>query len=173
MEENTQAISTQIDQIQNDKTNIEEVSLDTLVLIVNANRLKQLNEKSEIEFKELKDLQAKVAKLHEIMKKINAATDEKGELDTTNNEEIKKLLEEAKELGVDVKEGKFKYKKEERDRLMENLRMTVEDHQVVCEMKMQTVNRLINERYESYQVAKSILKPLHESKMKMVQGITR
>lgn len=142
----------------------ENLSLEALILLINTERLKYLQEKTQNEFSELKDRQAKVAELHNILKALNAATDAKGELDLTKNEELKQLLSKAKELGVDVKDGKFKFNKEERERLVENIRMTVEDLNVKNDMQLQVISRLTNERYESYQMARSILKPLHDAK---------
>ncbi|MFQ5729195.1 MAG: hypothetical protein ACE5GN_02400, partial [Waddliaceae bacterium] len=127
--------------------------------------------KTDKELKELKERQAKVAELHKVLKAINAATDANGKIDCSKNDELKKLLKKAKELGADVKDDKFKYNKEERDRLVENVRMSIEDLNVQNDMQLQTVSRLTNERYESYQMARSILKPLHEAKISHARGI--
>lgn len=141
----------------------KNLSLEALILLINAERLKHLQDKTEKEFKSLKERQDKVAELHNILKAINAATNSKGELDVTNNEQLKGLLKKAKELGVEVKDGN-KFNRDERDRLVENIRMTVEDLNVQNDMQLQTISRLTNERYESYQMARSILKPLHDAK---------
>ena len=148
----------------------KELSLEALILLINTERLKHLQDKTEKEFATLKERQDKVAELHNIMKAINAATNSKGELDVTGNEELQGLLEKAKELGVDVKDGK-KFNRDERDRLVENIRMTVEDLNVQNDMQLQTISRLTNERYESYQMARSILKPLHDAKTSFARGM--
>lgn len=140
------------------------LSLDALILLINAERLKLLQEKTNAEFSELKKRQEKVAELHKILKAINAATNSKGELDISKNPELKEMLKKAKELGVDVKDDKTSYNKDQRDRLVENIRMTVEDLNVQNDMQLQTISRLTNERYESYQMARSILKPLNDAK---------
>lgn len=147
------------------------LSLEALILLINTERLKSLQTKTETEFKTLKERQEKVAELHNILKAVNAATTDKGELDLTKNEGLKKLLAKAKELGVDVKGDMNKFNKDERDRLVENIRMTVEDMNVQNDMQLQTISRLTNERYESYQMARSILKPLHDAKVTMAKGI--
>lgn len=140
------------------------LSLEALILLINTERLKHLQDKTEKEFAALKERQERVAELHKILKAINAATDSKGELDISENEELKTQLAKAKELGVDVKEDLTAFNREERDRLVENIRMTVEDLNVQNDMQLQTISRLTNERYESYQMARSILKPLHDAK---------
>lgn len=147
------------------------LSLEALILLINTERLKILQDKTQNELVELKKRQAKVAKLHEIMKSINNATSSNGELDISKNEELKNLLKTAKEYGVDVKGDKMSYNREERDRLVENIRMTIEDMNVENDMQLQTVSRYTNERYESYQMARSIMKPLHDAKSSIAKGI--
>jgi hypothetical protein len=147
------------------------LSLEALILLINTERLKHLQDKTEKEFTTLKERQEKVAELHKILKAVNAATDSKGELDISTNEDLKNLLTKAKELGVDVKSDMNKFNREERDRLVENVRMTVEDLNVQNDMQLQTISRLTNERYESYQMARSILKPLHDAKTSFARGM--
>jgi len=147
------------------------LSLEALTLLITTERLKTLHSQTQSEFKELKKRQEQVHFLHKLMKAINKATTAQGEFDCSSNEDIKKMLTEAKNMGVDLADDKFKYNKDERDRMVENVRMTIEDYNVQNEMQMQTVNRLTNERYESYQMARSILKPLHDAKMNIVRNI--
>jgi hypothetical protein len=149
----------------------KHLSLESLSLLINAERLKHLEKKLTDEFLELKKRQDEVAYLHKLIKTINVATT-KGEFDCSNNEELKNLLNKSKAYGVDIKEGKYKYSKEERDRLIENIRMTIEDNNVLNDMQLQTATRLTNERYESYQMARSIMKPLHEDKVNKTRAMS-
>lgn len=149
-----------------------DLSIETLALLINAERLKYLENKIFKEFVELKKRQDQVSSLHKLMKSINVATNEKGELDCSNNPEIKELLAKAQEYGVDIKDGKFKYSKDERDRLLENVRMTIDDYNVLSDMQLQTITRLTNERYESYQMARSIMKPLHDDKINKARSLS-
>ena len=82
------------------------------------------------------------------------------------------MLKQARLLGAEIDEEKLKYNNEERERLIENIRMTIEDFNVQNEMQLQMVTRLTNERYESYQMARSILKPLHDDKMSKARAIS-
>lgn len=148
-----------------------KMSLETLILLINCDRLKILRDKTNKEFSELKARQDKVSTLHKLLKKINVATSDKGELDFTSNAEISDLLKQAKELGIEYQEGKTKYSKDERDRFVDNIQMTIDDFNVHNEMQLQTINRLTNERHECYQLARSILKPLHEAKMQTARAI--
>lgn len=150
----------------------DSLSLESLILLINTEHLKNLKEKTRIELTELKNRQEKVRVLHQLMRSINTATDDKGKLDCSNNQEIKDLLEKASDLGIVTKKGKFKFSKEERDRLIENIRMAVDDYNVESDMQLQSVSRLTNERYESYQMARSILKPLHEDKQRKAREMS-
>lgn len=146
------------------------LSLEALVLLINSERLKRLENKITTEFLELKKRQDEVHFLHKLIKTINTATTNE-ELDCTNNEEIKKLLPKAKEYGVDLKEDKLKYNKDELERLIENIRITADDSNVLNDMQLQTITRLTTERYESYQLARSIMKPIHEDKINKARAI--
>lgn len=150
----------------------ENISIEALILLINTERLKYLKDSTTKELSELKARQQKVKDLHSLLRSINTATDTKGKLDCTDNQEIKDLFLKAKEYGIDIKDGKFKYSKEERDRLVENIRIAADDLNVENDMQLQTVSRLTNERYETYQMARSILKPLHEDKQRKAREMS-
>lgn len=148
----------------------KDLSLESLALVINAQRLKTLEQKITNEFVELKKRQDQVSFLHKLIKAINSGT-ANDELDCSKNPELKDLFKKAKEYGVDIKEDKVKYNKDERDRLIENIRLTSEDYNVLNDMQLQTISRLTTERYESYQLARSIMKPLHEDKINKAHAI--
>jgi hypothetical protein len=147
-------------------------SLEALVFMLNQQRVTSLEEKIKSEFKELRDRQNKVKFLHQLIKGINVATDEKGLFNASKNPELQKMFEEARALGVDIAKDKTAYNREERDHLIENIRMTCDDFNIQNEMQLQTVSRLTNERYESFQMARSILKPLHDAKINNARSIS-
>lgn len=161
----------EVKEIINNDGQVANLSLETLALLVNTERLKQLKTQINKELGELKKRQGQVTFLHNLIKKINNETNAEGVFDFSADNELKKLFAQAKDMGVDLQENKFHYSKEERDRLVDNIRMTVEDYNVSNDMQLQAVNRLTNERYESYQLARSILKPLHESKSQIARNI--
>lgn len=150
----------------------DSLSIEALILLINTDHLKNLKDRTRQELSELKGRQEKVRALHSLLRSINTATDDKGKLDCSNNQEIKDLLQKAKDLGVDIKSDKFKYSKEERDRLVENIRIAADDYNVENDMQLQSISRLTNERYESYQMARSILKPLHEDKLRKAREMS-
>lgn len=149
----------------------KNLSLEALLLLITSERLKRLETDSRKELKELQKRQQKVAFLHKLMKTINTATSPKGEFDTTAITEIQQMFSQAKEMGVQIDETKMQYNDDERDRLIENIKMTVDDLNIQNEMQLQFVTRLTNERYESYQMARNILKPLHDDKLNKARAI--
>lgn len=155
----------------------KDMELEQLVSLILTERLKQLQEKSTDEFKELKKRQDEVVQMHKILKIINSNTNDDSELSFDMNHDLVQHLKDAKEkLGIEiqdgtVKDGKMTYTKDQRERLIENFRMTIDDHNTKNDMQMQTVTRLINERYESYQMARAILKPIHDDKMSKARAI--
>lgn len=151
-----------------EKIDLNKISLESLIMLIHTNRLKTLQDKTKTELETLKKRQEDVRKLHTLLQQINAATDSNGKMDASNLEELQKLLKFAKDLGVNVKEGKnqYSYTKEERDRLIENIRMSTDDLNVLNDMQLQSVSRLTNERFEMFQMTRSILKPLHDDKQR-------
>lgn len=148
-----------------------DLTLEAMTLLICTNKVQALEEKTKKELQELRQRQNQVKYLHQLLKAINASTDAKGNLDLKGKEDLKKSLAEAKEMGIDVDLNKVSYTKEERDRLVENIRMSCEDLNTQNEMQLQTISRLTNERYEVYQMARAILKPLHEDKINKARAV--
>ncbi|MEI8366603.1 MAG: hypothetical protein WCF65_09335 [Parachlamydiaceae bacterium] len=148
----------------NNTSDSSNLSLESLVLLVNTERLKHLENKITKEFTELKERQGRVSSLHKLIRAVNSATTN-DEFDCSNNTDTQGMLKQASEYGVEINTGKFKYNKEERERLIENIRLSVDDYNVLNDMQLQTVTRLMTERYESYQLARACMKPLHEDKI--------
>jgi hypothetical protein len=153
-----------------EKIDPNHLSIESLALLINAERLHHLEKQVTNEFIELKQRQDKVSYLHKVMKTINLSTNNKGEFDCSS-QELKTILAQANEYGVEIDYNKPKYSKDERDRLLENIRMTVDDQNVMNDMQLQMITRLTNERYESYQMARAIMKPLHDDKVNKARAI--
>lgn len=143
---------------------LNNLSLEALIMLLHTQRIKTLQDTTTNKFQELSQKQKDVAELHKILKAVNTATQEKGDLDLKSKDDLKALLARAQELGVDVDTSKETYNHLERERLVENIRTTVEDLNVENDMLLQEVTRLNNERYESYQMVRTIHKPLHDAK---------
>lgn len=149
-----------------------DYSLEALVFLISKNRVHSLEMKTRDEFKQLKQRQDKVKYLHQLMKSVNKITDSKtGGCDFTSHADLVALFDEARAMGVEIEQGKLKYDREGRDRFIDNIRMTIDDFNVQNEMQLQTITRLTNERYESFQMARSIMKPLHDDKINKARAI--
>jgi hypothetical protein len=156
---------------KNGPTDPKTLSLEALVLLLTTERLQKLETDSRSQLNDLRTRQEKVSFLHKMMKTLNTGTDSKGELDLSSYPDLSEMLKKAKDIGVELDEEKLTYSSPERERLLENLRMTVEDLNVQNEMQLQMITRMTNERYESYQMARAILKPLHDDKMNKARSI--
>ena len=158
-------ISTEFKKTETKPIDHKNLSTESLALLLTADRLRQLEADSRRELHELRERQKKVAVLHKFIRTVNAGTTSKGEFDAADIKDFGEMLAATKQLGVELDESKLKYTTEERDRLLENVRMTIEDYNMLNELQLQTISRMTTERYESYQMARSILKPLHDDKL--------
>ena len=166
------AVVEAVEESKNSKRSSKDLSLEALLLLLNTDRLDSLQTSIIEEFKTLKERQDLVSRLHNLLQAINTETTTDGELKIEKNKELQKLLKEAKTLGVEVKEGKTTFTVAERERLVENIRMTVEDLNTKNDMQLQKVTRLTNERYEMFQMVNSIFRPLHEAKMSKARAVS-
>jgi chromosome condensin MukBEF ATPase and DNA-binding subunit MukB len=153
------------------QVDLQSLSLESLILLLNTEKLAQLKTSTKKELDELKKRQGQVKRLHDILSSINKATEANGILDVAKNPTLQPLLKELKELGVEAPQGKGVFAKEERDRLVENIRMATEDLNVENDLQIQNLSRLTNERYETYQMARGILEPLARAKQNAAKGI--
>ena len=150
----------------------DDLTLETMILMINTNKVRALEDETRKELKELQTRQGHVRYLHKLLTGINSSTDGKGNFNFGGDADLKQLLSQAKDLGVDIDLSKTSYAKDERDRLVENVRLTCEDLNTQNEMQLQTITRITNERYEMYQMARSILKPLHEDKINKARSMS-
>ncbi len=167
----SEVVSSAIELDNSHPNNPKNMSLESLSLLLTTERLHKLERDSRKELTELKERQAKVAFLHKLIKTVNTATSPKGEFNCEAYPELQEMIKEGKKLGADLDETKTHYNTEERERFIENIRMTVEDLNIQNEMQLQMVTRMTNERYESYQLARAILKPLHDDKLNKARQI--
>jgi hypothetical protein len=151
----------------------KNLSLEQLVVLINTDRVRSLEAKSKSELTELKERYSQVRSLNDLRKRVNNALSAgpKSSLDLTKDSEAKALMEKAKAVGVPVIDGKDVYTKEEAERLLDNIKMTIEDMNVQNDLQMQQISRLQNEHHESFQLAMSIMRPLHQSKTSSARAI--
>ena len=76
---------------------------------------------------------------------INAAVSDKGDLELTNNSELKHLIKEAHDrYGLKVDLDKQKYSAQEWQRLVDNNKSIIEDGNAQVQLKLNEVNRVNN-----------------------------
>jgi hypothetical protein len=146
-------------------------SLESLALLVCTKKVKDIELRVAEEFEDLKKRQAQVRYLHKLLKVVNARSDNKGKFDASQDSELKRLLDEAAGMGIMLPNGNYKFNAEETNRLIDSIRMTCDDLNLQNEMQMQTISRMTNERYEAYQMTRSIMRPLHEDKVNKARAI--
>lgn len=149
-----------------------KMSLETHAWYLNIVKVDDLENKILKESKELNERRERVKFLHGIIKGINNITNSNEGIDFSKHSELKQLIDEAVNYYndlVDVK--KMLYTKEEKERLLDNLRMTIDDLAVQNDVQMQTITRLDYARQEMFQMARSITKPLDEDKKGKARAI--
>src|SRR5262245_26427898 len=125
----------------------KDLSLQDLIYLVNRQQIDQIDQKLRKEFSEVQERNAEVRYLHGLLKAINTATDSKGNLDISKSPELQAMIKEASEkYGLDLPVGKTQFTGQERERMVENIRMTCEDLNTQSELQLQTISRLNNER---------------------------
>lgn len=159
-----------VDSVSNKES--ENMSIEALMLMMNTDRIRELEEQMRKELAELKGRQQDVHFLHDLLQAINKTTSDKDKINWEKDKDLKKMLDKARELGVDIPEDKYKFNEKERQRLIENIRMEIDDLNLHNDLQFQTVTRLTNERYESYQLTRAIMKPLHEDKVNKMRKLS-
>lgn len=94
-----------------------------------------------------------------LVSKINS---EKGEIDWSNNDEMKQLLEKARALGVDIPEGKYQWSEEEKKLLKENVQMRKDSMEKVTQLERTDMQRYLQEASQCHQARSNVLKLLKE-----------
>lgn len=174
----------------------QELNVEQLTHLLILSKVDKLKTDFAGKGRELKERQDKVRWIHDLMQSLNKRVNkETGELDLTHkkidektgelksghtaegDEELQALLhlrarlKDAKDKGYEIK-VQGKYDKDERERMLENLKMSCDDLNLQNDMQLQDLNQLMNERYEVYQMARAIMKPLHDDKVHKARSIS-
>lgn len=160
----------------------QKPSIDGLIRdILTANLDTVMNNKKN-ELDQVLERQLSVKQYHDLLAKINKLTDKDGKVKV--DAELEKMLQNAVKKGdapeaenahkMDdlkiVPVGK-EYKTEERQRLIENIRMHTEDLNTQNDMQMNKVTHYTNQMYEIYQAMRSVPKSNEESKKAMIRNV--
>lgn len=110
-------------------------------------------------YKRIKHRTDQIDKLTLLTQKINSVN---GEIDWTNNDEMKALLDEARGMGVDIPEGKTTWTLEEAKLLKENIDMRKDSMEKVTQLERTDMQRYLQESSQCHQARSNILKLLKE-----------
>lgn len=165
-----------------DSVNKMNASIDSLIRDILTSSVDKLMENKKKELDEVLERQLAVKQFHDLMAKINKLTDKDGKVKV--DEELERMLYNAlknnecseADNAYRMSDLKFlekgkEYKTEERQRLLENIRMHVEDLTTQNDMQMNKVTHLTNQTYEIYQSMRSIPKPGEEAKRSMIRNV--
>ncbi len=94
-----------------------------------------------------------------LISKINS---EGGALDWSENEEMKALVEKAREIGVDIPEGKLQWSEDEARLLKENIHLRKDSMEKVTQMERTDMQRYLQEASQCHQARSNVLKLLKE-----------
>lgn len=111
--------------------------------------------------------------INEIIAEINDLTDEKNsfQISTEKTPELIKKLQVAKELGVKVKDGQFKFNAIERDRLLENLHISLENWDKQNRFQTQKMEIHVKELDRLMLLLKDVERKEDQAKRSMLAGI--
>lgn len=180
IDENAQSISS-----SSSSDNSSKIEMEPLLRDIMFARMESLKNSTATDLEEVLARQKEVEELHKLLARINEGTDKDGKLKVTeeileylkkaikndeNSPELNALKMDAKELKV-LEQGKT-YTSAERQRLYENIKAHIETLQTKIDMQLQALTQSTNERYETYQLARSIMKSLMELGKTVVRGIS-
>lgn len=97
--------------------------------------------------------------LTKLQSKINSSS---GKIDWTKDEEMKKLVDRAREIGVDIPAGKYTWTEEEKKLLKENIQMRKDNMEKITQLERTDMQRYLQEATHCHQARSNILKLLKE-----------
>lgn len=103
-----------------------------------------------------------------IIADINAATNEKSELDISQNPKLQENLQKASKLGVKLKEGLLTFNPFERELLIDNLNIQIRS----WNSESQTLTQRMEITSKSLERIMTILKDLNENTTRTIRTIT-
>lgn len=161
--------SDEVDHVNGPTDGGDDGSIMTSVHILYTKKLDELETRIRGVHSTVKDRRKKITFLHDFLQKINKTTSEKGTLDWSDDEELAALLEQARELGVEIPEDQTKFDERARQRLIENTKLVIDDYGLEDELDLQSASQMTNERFEFMHLARSIMKPYHDLLMSIIR----
>jgi len=107
----------------------------------------------------IKDRTDKIDTLSLLMAKINNAGKA---IDWSNDPQMKELVDRAREIGVDLPEGKYKWEESEKHLLKENIQMRKDSMEKITQLERTDMQRYLQEASQCHQARSNVLKLLKE-----------
>lgn len=146
-------------------------SITAEVLKMYLNRGTEMKESIDQMGAEVTQRQDKMRLINDIISEINNLTDEKNGLDLSQQPGLQEKLRVAKELGVNLVEGKLKFNAIERDRLVENLHLAGDSWDKENRSLTQKMEIRIKELDRLMMLLKDVFKYENRPKQAIVAGI--
>lgn len=158
------------------------ISTETLAKLIGSDHLAHLEIRMKNELKKLSEGQEKVVFLQTIVQTINsfAVKDKMVDISQGNASQATQLMEwlgKAQEMGLvipkKIKESLSNsvWDVEDKEALLDNLRMTIENWNTNNETQLQLTIRLVSQQDQAYQFMRAIMKPIHEDKQNKARKI--
>ena len=125
------------------------------VMALMARILGQAEAEAQALYMRIKGRTDEIDTLITLSSKINSAD---GNIDWSKDEEMKKLVERARELGVDIPEGKCTWNEEEKKLLKENIQMRKDNMEKISQLERTDMQRYLQEASQCHQARSNILK---------------
>ncbi len=93
---------------------------------------------------------------------ISKLNSQNGAIDWSNDEEMKKIVDRAREIGVDIPEGKYTWTEDEKKLLKENIQMRKDSMEKVTQLERTDMQRFLQESSQCHQARSNVLKLLKE-----------
>lgn len=150
--------TSRVHDVGNEPTKQKQLSLGRLIYLLALRRQDELVQKSKDGMLEIQEKNRNMAKVNSAMQAINAL--DHGDLDLKTQPDILEALKQAKEAGAQIDLSKTTYTAEQRNRLLDNLRLTTDSLGMQTQTEMQQAN-LISQVYENFTLAKPIISEEH------------
>ncbi len=137
-------------------------NLEKQAVLMASDRVQRLEAESKKELDDIKARQLRIQMLNEALRTINAHRGEEDLIDWSKEPRLMDLIGQVQELGVQITHTDGKFSASQTRRSVENINLLLRDLNAQNEVQIKIANRLQNERYEAFQLARSITKPLHD-----------
>lgn len=148
----------------------KKLSLQQMIMALHTSRIADLTGKMKGESQGVNDKKKNLEFFQALLRKINTNTDDSGKIDLSKDSELKTMLQEAKEKGIDVP-TKDKLSAQERNALRENVNSKAEELNLSINMQMESISSFHKEWDQSFMILKNTMATIKKAGDTMIHGI--